>query len=72
MRISELEPIRPLIWSKLAPQSTKGSNRNFNNLLKSDSLPLMKSQESDVIKRMDATRNRIAKTYKYRKAGRSQ
>ena len=65
MRISELEPIRPMIWSKLAPQSTKYS-RNHISLIKADSVPLIKTQANGVIKRMDETRDRIAKTYKYR------
>ena len=68
MRISELEPIRPLNWNKLPPKSTK-NRRNNLDLFKADSMPELKSA---VISQMDAKRERIAKTYKYKRNGRSQ
>ena len=68
MRISELEPIRPLAWNKLPPRSTK-NRRNNSDLFKADSMPEIKSA---VISQMDAKRERIAKTYKYKRNGRSQ
>ena len=37
LRISELEPIRPPVWSKLPPQTTK-NRRNNLNVLKANSM----------------------------------